>query len=315
MFTYWLPWPGKRKAILPGGGAAAAEDPLRLEGLPGRRRRRSRAPSAPSAAARRSSSRVPKSIARRSRRGEVGRRRARATGGTWPSFDAREERRRRPCAARPRSCAPSTAQAAQRRLRAAAAAAAAAPVAGVRRAPRPAPAAALRERARARAPRARRGSSCRRSRRRRRRSAAASPFVGFHSRSSWFGTNGVAAKSMFGFGGRAFRVGGSIFSWTAQTAFSRPAAPAPAFRWPTLLLAEPSAIEPLGAPPKTVGEALHLDDVADLRARAVRLDERGRGRVEPGVLPGPRDRQLLADRVRRRDALALAVATSRRRRG
>ncbi len=37
MLTYWLPWPGKRKAILPLRPAAAAEDTLRFDRLPGLR--------------------------------------------------------------------------------------------------------------------------------------------------------------------------------------------------------------------------------------------------------------------------------------
>ena len=57
---------------------------------------------------------------------------------------------------------------------------------------------------------------------------------------------------MPGFGGSACSVGGRHFSWTAHTAFSIPAAPAPALRWPTLLLAEPRAIEPFAAVLNTV---------------------------------------------------------------
>src|SRR6266508_2917018 len=57
---------------------------------------------------------------------------------------------------------------------------------------------------------------------------------------------------MFGFGFSALSVGGSTFSCSAMTVLSRPAAPAPALRWPILLLAEPSAIRLRSAPPKTL---------------------------------------------------------------
>jgi len=56
---------------------------------------------------------------------------------------------------------------------------------------------------------------------------------------------------MAGFGFSALSVGGRSLWWSDQTALRSPAAPAPAFRCPTLLLAEPRAIEPFGAPPKT----------------------------------------------------------------
>ena len=81
---------------------------------------------------------------------------------------------------------------------------------------------------------------------------------------------------------------------------------APALRWPMLLLAEPRAMLPRGAA-KDLGQALDLDHIADLGAGAVRLDQRRRGRVEAGVFPGPPRGQHLADRIRRSDALALAV--------
>jgi hypothetical protein len=53
-----------------------------------------------------------------------------------------------------------------------------------------------------------------------------------------------------------------------------------------LLLADPSPMLWRGAPPKTFGQALHLHHIAHLGAGAVRLEQRGRGRVEAGVLPG-----------------------------
>ena len=73
---------------------------------------------------------------------------------------------------------------------------------------------------------------------------------------------------------------------------------------------EPSAIEPGSscAPANASARLLDLDDVADAGRRAVALDERAlRGR-QPGVAPAALDREPLADRVGRGDALALAVA-------
>ncbi|OPZ55187.1 MAG: hypothetical protein BWY91_01201 [bacterium ADurb.BinA028] len=54
-------------------------------------------------------------------------------------------------------------------------------------------------------------------------------------------------------------------------------------------------------------DALQLGSVADAGRGAVRLDRGGQGRVDPSALPGPRDGELLPDRVGGGDALALAV--------
>ena len=55
-------------------------------------------------------------------------------------------------------------------------------------------------------------------------------------------------------------------------------------------------------------EALHLDDVADLRRRAVPLDEGAGRRVEARGRPAVPEREALADRVRGGDPLAAPVA-------
>ena len=59
---------------------------------------------------------------------------------------------------------------------------------------------------------------------------------------------------------------------------------------------------------KYLAQAFDLGHVADAGAGAVCLDQRGRGRVEPGVVPGALHGQHLTDWVGRGDALALAVA-------
>ena len=116
MLTYWLPWPGKRKAILPGGGPLPRKMPCACKRLPGRGLVRRRAPSAPSAAAR------PARPGRRSRSpaargaadvGRVGRRRRAAS-----SRPARWLQRRRPAgpAAPPTVARAERQDAAQRRL-------------------------------------------------------------------------------------------------------------------------------------------------------------------------------------------------------
>ena len=56
-----------------------------------------------------------------------------------------------------------------------------------------------------------------------------------------------------------------------------------------------------------VGQALHLDDVADSSGCAMAFNIAGRRRSESGIRPRTLYCELLADRVRRRDALALAV--------
>ena len=66
-----------------------------------------------------------------------------------------------------------------------------------------------------RAPRGRGGSWSRRSRRRRRRRAAACRSPSSIRAASWLSANGVDAKSIPGFGVRAFSVGGSSLWWTA----------------------------------------------------------------------------------------------------
>ena len=58
------------------------------------------------------------------------------------------------------------------------------------------------------------------------------------------------------------------------------------------------------------GQALEFGRVADARGRAMRLDRGGGGGADPGQIPGALDGELLADRVRGGDALALAVARS-----
>ena len=97
---------------------------------------------------------------------------------------------------------------------------------------------------------------------------------------------------------------------SASVALKKPAAPAPAFRWPMFDLTEPSGIERTGQPggAERLDEPLHLDDVADLRRRAVPLDEGAGRRVEAGDLPAAPEREALADRVRRGDPLAAPVA-------
>jgi hypothetical protein len=57
---------------------------------------------------------------------------------------------------------------------------------------------------------------------------------------------------MFGFGCSQLSVGGSSLWCTAIVALSSPAAPAPALRWPMLLLADPSPMLWRAAPPKTL---------------------------------------------------------------
>ena len=57
-----------------------------------------------------------------------------------------------------------------------------------------------------------------------------------------------------------------------------------------------------------VGQAFYLDDVPHARRRAVALDVTRRRWRQPGIFPGTLYSELLADRVRCRDALTLAVA-------
>jgi hypothetical protein len=57
-----------------------------------------------------------------------------------------------------------------------------------------------------------------------------------------------------------------------------------------------------------VSQALDLDDVADARGRPVPFHQRVERGPLPGDLPGPLHREALPHGVRRRDALALAVA-------
>ncbi|MEI2732437.1 MAG: hypothetical protein V9G08_10660 [Dermatophilaceae bacterium] len=56
-----------------------------------------------------------------------------------------------------------------------------------------------------------------------------------------------------------------------------------------------------------LGEGLELGGVADAGRGPVRLDGRDGGRVDPGPFPATGHGELLADRVGRGDALALAV--------
>ena len=57
-----------------------------------------------------------------------------------------------------------------------------------------------------------------------------------------------------------------------------------------------------------VSDAADLDDITDPRRGAVCLDQRARLGRQTGVAPGALHRQSLADRVRRSDALAAAIA-------
>src|SRR4051812_38006206 len=75
-----------------------------------------------------------------------------------------------------------------------------------------------------------------------------SPLRTSQSRSDVFTLNGVDGQSTFGFGAAKPRLGGSVLLWMASVAFSIPAAPAAAFRWPMLDLTEPSATEPGASP-------------------------------------------------------------------
>ncbi len=59
---------------------------------------------------------------------------------------------------------------------------------------------------------------------------------------------------------------------------------------------------------KDLGQALHLDHIADAGAGAVRFNQRRGSRIERRIFPGALHGQLLADGIRRGNALALAVA-------
>ena len=121
----------------------------------------------------------------------------------------------------------------------------------------------------------------------------------------------MSAQSTFGLGRSKFRLGGSTLSCSASTALSRPAAPAAALRWPMFDLTEPSAIEPWrGARPcRTPRSRLPSSTASPTRVDVpcASMQVAGAG-ATPAFAPGALDRQPLADRVGRGDALALAVA-------
>ena len=252
---------------------------------------------------------------RRSRGGEDAGPGARRPAGRCPSFTRAMQGVELAPRGPPAGCAPSASDAAQGRLSGRAAGAAAAATGarerrhGDLRRRCPSPSASP-----GRAPRARRGSSSRRSRRPRRRSAAASRSPASTRAGSWF----EAERRRREVDVRVRRLGVQrrrehLLVHARRRPSGGPAAPAPAFRWPMLLLAEPSAIEPLRPRPRrpSRGSPPRRRRRPSCSCRAPR-----RGVPVAGSSPASSharcDRELLADRVRRGDALALAVARRRR---
>ncbi len=76
--------------------------------------------------------------------------------------------------------------------------------------------------------------------------------------------NGEPSKAMLGLGAVKFRLGGMTSFSSARTALMRPAAVAPASRWPMLVLTEPRAQKPAYTRSRVerAGQALDLDGVA-----------------------------------------------------
>ena len=60
-----------------------------------------------------------------------------------------------------------------------------------------------------------------------------------HGRARVVTWKGLLSSASFGFGCSTLIVGGSVFAWSASTAFTRPAAPAAAFVWPICDFTEP----------------------------------------------------------------------------
>ena len=124
--------------------------------------------------------------------------------------------------------------------------------------------------------------------------------------------NGLAAKSMAGFGVAKCRLGGIWRCSRASTALIRPVTPAAASRWPTLVLTEPREQKPVRPVrlSEGLGEGGDLDGIAErcARCRAPRRSrcspERPQRRRAPRRWPSP---------DRRRSARCSPPCRSRRR--
>ena len=164
-----------------------------------------------------------------------------------------------------------------------------------------------------RTPRARRGSWCRRSRTRSRRPRRTPPGGGGHSRSSVFtAERRVRPSRYWGWARRSSGSAAAPCRAAAMTILNSPAAPAAALRWPMFDLTEPSAIDPGWHAERRRSTSLQALPARRRRRRGSRCRApRSQATVAgstPALLPGALDGQPLADRVRRGDALALAVA-------
>ena len=147
----------------------------------------------------------------------------------------------------------------------------------------------------------------------RRRSAATS-----QSRSSVLTANGDAVQSTFGLGRSKLRLGGSTLSCSASVGLEHARRARRALEVADVRLhrAERDRARRQRARRRRPPSGCSTSTTSPtLRRGAVALDQGAlRGR-QPGVPPGPLDREALADRVGGGDALALAVARARRRRG
>ena len=130
------------------------------------------------------------------------------------------------------------------------------------------------------------------------------------SRSSVLTANGDAAQSTLGFGRSKLRLGGSTLSCSARAVLRMPAAPAALLRWPMLDLTDPSATDPgRNCAPANASTRLPTSTTSPTRVDvpwpSISVHSSGES---PALCQRALDGQALADRVGRRDALALAVA-------